>query len=648
MRRKELGIPALLNITSSPPNRPTAKSTSACTSSASETSARWNAASSPSFAASSSPCSWSTSAMTTCAPSPTNSSAVARPIPLAPPVTIATFPDSSWPMSDLLDPVVDARVHPVCREDGVDLREVVVVDRPPQRADVVLHLGDGAAPDERRADTGPRRRPAERELGHAAAVPRRDRDQVTGGGDVPRHGTGPEEVPEQWCHHTPLVGLRPPVVGRELHPGREGARQQPVGQRAVGHEADALVLAVRQHGVLHAAVEQAQPVLHDVDPPRLLARRQLVAGEVRHTDEPCLAVAHNLVERAHRLVEGDRAVGPVHQQHVDVVGAEVAQTQFDRRPHALAAAVTEVRPVGVPDAELGDEHHLVAPGSQRPAQRLLGGPVSVPRRSVEAVDAEVDRPAHGVSELGLVDGPVPASDLLAAEADGRHLEARRPERSMLHHVPRTPRPRYARRQRTGRCLIPPFTAELSRSTGPDTSKDESLVSRCRKTVSISRRARCAPMQKCSPNPKASCGFGRRSMRNANGSPKTSSSRFPDAKNSARCSPSRISTPRTSASSVAMRVKWMMGLPQRRISSTAWGRSWGWSRSRCHSPRCSENASSPPLIAFLVVSLPASTISSQYESSCTSVRGSPSISAASSSVTRSSPGSERRRSISSPR
>ena len=40
------------------------------------------------------------------------------------------------------------------------------------------------------------------------------------------------------------------------------------------------------------------------------------------------------------------------------------------------------------------------------------------------------------------------------------------------------------------------------------------------------------MQKCSPNPNARCGFGRRSTRNANGSSNTSSSRFADAKYSA--------------------------------------------------------------------------------------------------------------------
>ena len=118
------------------------------------------------------------------------------------------------------------------------------------------------------------------------------------------------------------------------------------------------------------------------------------------------------------------------------------------------------------------------------------------------------------------------------------------------------------------------------------------------------------MQKCSPKPKARWGFGRRSTRNANGSSNTSSSRFADAKNSATCSPARIFSPRTSQSSVAVRVKWLIGLTQRRISSTASGSSSGSARSFSHSPRCSQKASRPPLIALRVVSLPASTRSSQ--------------------------------------
>ena len=68
-RRNELEMPALLNMTCSPPKVSTAKSTSAWTSSASATSVRLKATPSPSPAASASPLSASTSATTTLAPS---------------------------------------------------------------------------------------------------------------------------------------------------------------------------------------------------------------------------------------------------------------------------------------------------------------------------------------------------------------------------------------------------------------------------------------------------------------------------------------------------------------------------------------------------------------------------------------------------
>ena len=62
----------------------------------------------------------------------------------------------------------------------------------------------------------------------------------------------------------------------------------------------------------------------------------------------------------------------------------------------------------------------------------------------------------------------------------------------------------------------PLVIELRRSTVPATSNDSRRVSRWRKIVSSSTRATWAPMQKCSPKPNARCGFGRRSIRNANG------------------------------------------------------------------------------------------------------------------------------------
>ena len=62
----------------------------------------------PNAALSEDPRSSSISAMTTFAPSSTNNSAVPRPIPFAPPVMIATFPESS-----LLIPVLASIRRPV-------------------------------------------------------------------------------------------------------------------------------------------------------------------------------------------------------------------------------------------------------------------------------------------------------------------------------------------------------------------------------------------------------------------------------------------------------------------------------------------------------------------------------------------------------
>src|SRR5262245_16251725 len=120
--------------------------------------------------------------MTTCAPSSTKRSTIPRPSPLAPPVTIATLPSRSptiCPPLDarsrnLFDPEIGRGVDLVRLEDGVDLGKVGVVDRPADRARVVLDLGDVAAADERSAHCRVRERPAQGELRQALVVPRRD------------------------------------------------------------------------------------------------------------------------------------------------------------------------------------------------------------------------------------------------------------------------------------------------------------------------------------------------------------------------------------------------------------------------------------------------------------------------------------------
>src|SRR5207237_6254479 len=110
-------------------------------------------------------------------------------------------------------------------------------------------------------------------------------------------------------------------------------------------------------------------------------------------------VLHEVVEGAHGLLEGDGAVGPVHEIDVDVVGAEVLQRVVDGRHGALTAAVTQVRLVAVVHAELADDDRLVAPTSQSLAQRSFGGAHAVALGGIEAVDAEVESTAYGSGKL---------------------------------------------------------------------------------------------------------------------------------------------------------------------------------------------------------------------------------------------------------
>ncbi len=93
------------------------------------------------------------------------------------------------------------------------------------------------------------------------------------------------------------------------------------------------------------------------------------------------------------------------------------------------------------------------------------------------------------------------------------------------------------------------------------------------------------------------------------------------------SPALIGWPPTSVSSVAVRRKWITGVPQRTISSTAvfeWASKSPYSRSRWSGK--SVNAFRPWLIALRVVSLPATTSRMKNEPNSCAVSCSPSTSA----------------------
>ena len=194
----------------------------------------------------------------------------------------------------------------------------------------------------------------------------------------------------------------------------------------------------RQYGKISRCMRRSnrfQPYWATSTRRTLMQAVDLLPLEVRDADEAGLPLAHDVLEGAHRLLERGPVVGPVHEVDVDAVGAEVLEALLDRCHDACAAGVAEVRLVPISDAELGDEDRVPAAPAERPSERALRRAEAVPLGGVEAVDAEVERAPDGAGEFRLLDPPVAAADLPAAEADGRDLEPRPSEWSLLHQVP---------------------------------------------------------------------------------------------------------------------------------------------------------------------------------------------------------------------
>ncbi len=99
-------------------------------------------------------------------------------------------------------------------------------------------------------------------------------------------------------------------------------------------------------------------------------------------------------------------------------------------------------------------------------------------------------------------------------------------------------------------------------------------SSCSNITCSSSRASELPGRSACPNPNATCSLGERVMSNRNGSSNWSSSRFADGYSSSTFCPSRIVSPRSSTSCVAVRAMFLIGVTHRNISSTADGRSDG--------------------------------------------------------------------------
>ena len=131
--------------------------------------------------------------------------------------------------------------------------------------------------------------------------------------------------------------------------------------------------------------------------------------------------AHEVGQRAERLVDVGVLLGPVDLVQVDPVGAEPAQAVLDFA-HDPAARVAElVRVVAHRAVHLGREHDVVAPaaGSALPDD-LLGLAARVDVGGVDEVDARVERAVDDPDALVVVRLPQ-APNIIAPRQSGLTL-----------------------------------------------------------------------------------------------------------------------------------------------------------------------------------------------------------------------------------
>ena len=117
-----------------------------------------------------------------------------------------------------------------------------------------------------------------------------------------------------------------------------------------------------------------------------------------------LALGHQLGERADGVLDGCVRVDPVLVVQVDVVDAEPLEGSLEGGADVGRAAVEVAgAAAGVGDhAELGGQHHLVAPSADGPADELLVGERAVDLGGVDQGHPEVERSVDGADGLGVV------------------------------------------------------------------------------------------------------------------------------------------------------------------------------------------------------------------------------------------------------
>ena len=157
----------------------------------------------------------------------------------------------------------------------------------------------------------------------------------------------------------------------------------------------------------------------------------LLGGVGGAADHPDLALVDEVGQRAERVVDVGRRVGPVGLVEVDVVGVEPAQAVLHLAHDPAAGRPAVVRVLAHRRHELGGQHHLVAPALQRLADDLLRLAAGVHVGGVDEVDAAVE---GGVDDLDavVVVAVAPGAEHHRPEAVAADLDPGGAERGAFH------------------------------------------------------------------------------------------------------------------------------------------------------------------------------------------------------------------------
>jgi len=216
----------------------------------------------------------------------------------------------------------------------------------------------------------------------------------------------------------------------------KGASQQPVGQGAVSHQADAVLRVERKHVSFHTAVKQVVTILPDIHTTRLHTRFDFFGFEVGHTDKPRLALLDNVVHGAHGLVEGDASIRPVKEIYVNIVSVQVREAGFNREldPSGAAVAPLVAQGVIVSDAPFGDQNDVLPAIAKPLGEEPLGVAKAIPLGGVEAIDPEIQGTMDSADDFRVVKVAVGATQLPATETHCRYIEASLAKGSILHVI----------------------------------------------------------------------------------------------------------------------------------------------------------------------------------------------------------------------